>query len=148
VRELFPACGSDRRDGAGEQQALAGERVISVDHDFVVGYVSDRIDTALGRVVGTALELHADLDVSGKQIPRFHAHEIGLVLAECVVRLELHPTFIADIVSVERFFDARKNSFVSTVQVAYRPLGTLDQRAVVAEQLIGKRDHRILSDLH
>ena len=61
--------------------------MVAIDDDLAVGDVGDAEDMRLSIVpvlVAHALELHADLDVRGKAVLRFHANEFGVVVAEGV----------------------------------------------------------------
>ncbi len=79
---------------------------------------------------------------------RLHLHQLGVVVAERVVRLQPHAAGIAHALSREGALHQLEDSVVAAVQVFDRLLGLLDQAAVGAVELVGKPDDGVFRYLH
>src|ERR1700741_2618332 len=95
VRQLFAAGDAHVRHNAGEDQRLAGQRMVAVDRHAFVADAGDGVDPAFARVFPTAIELHAHLDAGWKQSAWLDAHQRGLVSAKRILGLELNAARVA-----------------------------------------------------
>ena len=80
VRNLFRGGGAHIGDGTREQQCNAGQRVVAIDHDLLVGDVGDGEQAIVAiAILGATLELHAHLDVVGEQLARLDGYQFGVI---------------------------------------------------------------------
>ena len=85
-----------------EPEALAGERMVAVDHDGFGRDVGDGVDERVVlALAGHALEAHADLDRLGEAVARLDAQQLRVVFAEGVLGLERERQLVADVLALE-----------------------------------------------
>src|SRR3989440_671170 len=135
-------------DGAGQLERHAGERMVGVEHDLVLGHLGDGEDQA--RVVADrgALETHPDLEDLGKAPARLDSEKTFVVVAEGILGLEAQFDAVVDLLAFEGHLHHRKYVSVAAVQVLAWFLGTLDQVAPEVGQLDVERDDRVFCDDH
>src|SRR6185503_11352661 len=104
-------CTSYTDDLAEEAQRDPGERVIAVEHRLAVGDVGDRVKT------GILLDLHADGEAFAVALGGLDAQQIGVVLAEGILGIELDPHRLARGLALERTLERREQLAVPAVQV-------------------------------
>src|SRR6266853_1466285 len=133
-------------DGAGQLERHAGERMVGVEHDLVLGHVGDGEDQV--RVVADrgALETHPGLEDLGKAAARLDSEKTFVVVAESILGLEAHFDAVVDLLAFESRLHHRKYVSVAAVQVLEWFLGTLDQVAPEVGQLDVERDDRVFCD--
>ena len=84
----------------------------------------------------------------GKAVARLDAHELGLIVAERIVRLQIDSTCMTDLLSFQLLLDTRKDAVISAVQIAHRFRGLLDDGAIGIAELVGQRYDCILRNFH
>jgi hypothetical protein len=129
-------------------QRHAGQRMVAVDDHFVVGDIGHGIDERLAGLAGLAFKAHADFDLGRKLRARLDLHELLVIFAEGVDRLQIDVAGLAGGLAAQSLLDARKNSVVAAVQILDRLLGFLDQLSLGIQQLVIQRYHRVLRYLH
>ncbi|KPD15418.1 hypothetical protein ADM96_33045 [Burkholderia sp. ST111] len=120
-------------DGQRETQRHAGERMVAVEHDFVFRHVGHHVDERIEILIAffrRAFELHADFERFREAIARLDLHEIGIVLAERVLRLELDLGLEAGLVAVELFLDLGERAIIAAVQIDHRLVAFFNQIAL------------------
>ena len=90
MREFLGGRFAHRFDRTMKAQRFAGKRVVAVDYDFVLGDIGYGIDERFLSTLGFALEAHSDLDLSRKFGPRFDTHQLCIILAEGIGRLQMN----------------------------------------------------------
>ena len=90
MREFLGGRFAHRFDGAMEAQSFAGKRMVAVDYDFFLGDIRYGINQRFLSTLGFPLETHSHLDLGRKLGPRFDAHQICVILAEGIGRLQMN----------------------------------------------------------
>ena len=117
-------------DGQREAQRDAGQWMVAVQHDFVVGDIGHREDHRffVRRIAFRhAFELHAHFQRLRQAIARLDLHQGWIVFTESIIRFDLDRVGIANFLAVELFFDLRQGVFIITVQVDHRLTAVFDQ---------------------
>ena len=135
-------------NSTGKHQGHAGQRMVAVDDHLVVRDVGDGVDQQLLGAIGLPLELHANRDVAGKFAAWLDMHQLGVVLAERVVRREPDAADVAHALAVERVLDQKEDTLVTAVQIFDRRVRPFDQIAIDVKQLIMQRHHPVPGYLH
>ena len=135
-----------------DAQADAGQRMVAVEHHVLRIDLGDGVDAVRGHVgrrgaFGQALELHADVDVLGEDLARLEAHEIAVVIAEGIFRLERDADFVTGGLVDQRFLDLREQ-VLAAVEELHRRVQDLDGLALGVLQSPGQGDDAGGSDLH
>jgi len=86
--------------------------MVAVEHYFAIGDVGDRVKT------GAFLDLHADLEAIAIPLGGLKAHEVGVVVAEGLVGLELKLHRRAGSLAFERALQRAEELAVAAVQVS------------------------------
>src|SRR6267143_3919273 len=133
-------------DGAGQLECHAGERMVGVEHDLVLGHIGDREDQVRVIIARGALETHPDLEDLGKAAARLDSEKTFVVVAESVLGLEAHFDAVFGLLAFESRLRHRKYVPVAAVQVLERFLGALDQFAPEVGQFDVERDDRVFCD--
>jgi hypothetical protein len=150
VRDFFFGCGAHVDHRQLEAQGHAGQRVIAVEDDLVVGDVGHGEDHRAFVVgaVGHAFELHAHFQRLRQAVARLHFHQRRIVVAERIVRLDLDGRRVADFLAVELFFNLRQRVLVAAMQVDHGLTAVFDQVVLCVRQLVVDRDYCVLGNLH
>lgn len=137
-------------DHTFEKQTLSGERVIAVDHDFVVGDIRHRINhpTIVFVALRHAFKLHADFNVGGKYTFRFDANQVFIVITECVCRLKRHGKFLTGRFAVQAGLDKRKNAAVAAVKIGKIRISTANGVTFGVNEFAGQGYNGIFGNLH
>ena len=123
--------------------------MIAIDHDLVVGDVGNREQAVFAlAVLGAALELHADFDVFGEQLPRFDRDQFGIVFAESVFGFQLHFQLIAYCLALEFLLDAIEDAAVTAMQIDQGVGAFVDGTAIGVANAVFQGNYGISSDEH
>src|SRR6187200_1668718 len=148
VLELFRGRRAHRVDLAKEAQRHAGQRMVAIDDHLVVSNIGHGIDERLAGFARLAFKAHADFDLGRKFRARLDLHELLVIFAERVARLQIDVAGFAGGLAVQSLLNTRKNPVVAAVQILDRRLGFLDQLSLGIQQFVIKRYHRVLRYLH
>ena len=146
VGDLVLRRGPDVEHLAVEAQPLSGQFVIAVEDRLAVRDVGYAPDDFIAILLGD--QMTSNSDVRWQLIERFNAHQVRIVVAERVFGLECDGNGIANLLVLQRLFDLRKDSGVTSVQIRYRFIGFLDQSIAGIEEPERKRDHGVGEDIH
>ncbi len=94
-----------------------------------------------------ALDAHAHLDALAEVVQRHQQDQLGVVVAERLLRLELQRDVRAGFLARQRLLDPRKDVVVP-VQVDERLLGLFEQVALRVVHRDVEADERAVIDLH
>jgi hypothetical protein len=125
--------------------------MVAVEHRLAVRDVGDREhDAAAALVAGIRerLELHADRDLGRQPLDGLDFHELRVVVAESVGRLDIHRHRIAGLLAIERRLQPRQHARMPAMQVRDWLVGGLEQRAVGIVELEGERHNGVGEDVH
>ncbi len=133
-----------------ENQPLARQRVVAVDHHLVLGDVGDGVDHPAVVVFAgrQPFELHADRDIGGEHAFRLDADQVLVVFAEGVLRVQREREVVADCLAGEAGFDQRENAVVAAVQVGHPGAGFVERVAVAVGDFKGESDDGVLGNVH
>lgn len=151
VGDFLLAGGTHIRHVQREAQRNPCQRMISVQDDVAIRNIGHRENQRLIGVAGIVrrtLELHADLQRLGQPARRFDLYQIGVILPECIFRLDLDAGRIPGLFSIERLLDLGQGVAISAVQINHRLAAFLYEIALGIGELVMQCDDRILGNLH
>src|SRR6185436_4684220 len=111
--------------------------MVCVEHDLAAGDVGDGVEA------GILLDLHADRDAVAVAFGGLDAQELGVVLAEGLLGLELQPDRLAGRLAFERALERLQELAVAAVQIGEIGAG-LQLDAVRVVQLDAHLHDRVL----
>ena len=130
MRDFFVGRGAYFHHGQVETQCHAGQWMVTVENDLVVGDIGDGENHRffVRRIaVRHAFKLHPHFERVRQAVARFYLDQRRVVFAERVVRFDLNDVRIADFLAVEFFFDFRQGVFIIAVQINHRLTAVFDQ---------------------
>jgi len=101
-----------------QAQGQAGQRVVAVQHHVLVVHLGDGVDgftrkVRRGGAFGRAIELHARAHALGEQFAGLEEHQVGVVLAKRVFRLQVQLGFEAGGLPHQGFFHLGQQVFAA-----------------------------------
>ena len=149
MRYLFRSRHANSRHGAGEQERDAGQRVIAINDDLVIGDVGNGKQTILAlAILGAALELHADFNVFREQLARFNRYQVRVVFTKRVFRLQLDFQLITDCLALQFLLDAVEYAPIAAMQIDQRVGAFVDRSPLRVAHAVVESDDGIPSDEH